>query len=144
MKPSSIQIRLDVPSTPQSVSTARLFIAAAARHFGYSDDTVEDIKLAISEAVTNAIQNGQNGRVAVAVGADESIVRFDVSHRTGFQPEKQSGPEFNDDSSADAFTVIEALFPGATIEPSGSTNDTTVMQFFAERPPFKDPEDQQR
>ncbi|GAC1409047.1 MAG: hypothetical protein NVSMB57_01260 [Actinomycetota bacterium] len=138
MKLENIHVQLDIPATPRSVSTARLFIAATARHFGYAEDVIEDVKLAISEAVTDAIRKAADARVAVTVGADESVVRFDVAARAKSSVSSPPIAETDHDSSAVTLTVIEALFPGAKIElgPAGPS-----IRFFTERPPFKDPEE---
>jgi len=50
-RPTSITI----PAKPEYVSVARLVVAACADLLGFDGDAVEDIKIAVSEACTNAI-----------------------------------------------------------------------------------------
>ncbi|HWB72960.1 MAG TPA: ATP-binding protein [Egibacteraceae bacterium] len=50
---SDVELRL--PADVHYVSLARLVVTAAARQAGMSDDRVEDLKIAVSEATTNAI-----------------------------------------------------------------------------------------
>src|SRR5919106_1993500 len=47
---------LHIPPEAAYVSTARLFVGAVARHFGVEEDSVEDLKLAVSEACNAAIR----------------------------------------------------------------------------------------
>ena len=46
---------ITIPAKPEYVSVARLVVAAFADLLDYDGDAVEDIKLAVSEACTNAI-----------------------------------------------------------------------------------------
>jgi anti-sigma regulatory factor (Ser/Thr protein kinase) len=41
---------IDLPAVPAYLSTARLFAAAIARHFGVEEEVLEDLKLAVTEA----------------------------------------------------------------------------------------------
>jgi serine/threonine-protein kinase RsbW len=49
------ELELEFPPRPEFVRTARLAAAALARVDGVPDDIVEEIKLAVSEACTNAV-----------------------------------------------------------------------------------------
>lgn len=63
MRVEAEALTLDIPPAPEFVITARLFVAAAARHFGLDEEAVADLKLAVSEACTQAIS--AHGRAAV-------------------------------------------------------------------------------
>jgi anti-sigma regulatory factor (Ser/Thr protein kinase) len=59
-------LRLDMEADPALLGTARLFAASSARLAGCSDDVVEDVRLAVSEACTRAIARApEDGRVSV-------------------------------------------------------------------------------
>ena len=60
-------LQLSIPVAPEQVATARMFVAAAARQFGMEGDPIEDLKVAISEMCTGAIQAHQ------AAGIDDPI-----------------------------------------------------------------------
>jgi serine/threonine-protein kinase RsbW len=49
------QVELQLPADTQYVSLARLVVTVAARQAGMADERVEDLKIAVSEATTNAI-----------------------------------------------------------------------------------------
>lgn len=58
---------LEIPAVAAHVNTARLFVGAVARHFGIDEGSVDDLKLAVSEACNGAI------RVRAAEADDRSI-----------------------------------------------------------------------
>ena len=58
---SSGIVRLSIPARAEWVAVARLAVAAVASRQRFSIDEIEDIKLAIAEACTNAIQHGAPG-----------------------------------------------------------------------------------
>jgi anti-sigma regulatory factor (Ser/Thr protein kinase) len=59
-------LRLDLDADPALLGTARLFAVSSARLAGCSDDVVEDVRLAVSEACTRAIARApEGGRVAI-------------------------------------------------------------------------------
>ena len=51
-------VRLEIPARAEWVAVARLAVAAVASRQCFSVDDIEDIKLAIAESCTNAIQHG--------------------------------------------------------------------------------------
>jgi len=55
----SDSLELTIPVVPEQVATARIFVAAAGRQLGIDEDAIEDLKIAISEACTGAIQAHQ-------------------------------------------------------------------------------------
>ncbi|AOY78246.1 histidine kinase [Clostridium formicaceticum] len=57
-KKNSDIIKLSVPNKPEYVSIIRLTISGIANRMGFDIEEIEDIKVAISEACTNAITHG--------------------------------------------------------------------------------------
>lgn len=130
---------LEVPPTPDQVRTARLFAAAVARHFGYPEERIEDLKLAVSEACTNAIKahSGSNLDEVVAIRAhqESGILRFDVIDAgPGFdQPalddEATRTPATGLHEGSLGLSVIRSLFPEVEIrrnDPRGMTVSFTI------------------
>jgi anti-sigma regulatory factor (Ser/Thr protein kinase) len=50
------------PAVPNSVAAARANVAAVAQAAGASEGSIDSIRLAVSEAVTNAVQHAYRGR----------------------------------------------------------------------------------
>jgi serine/threonine-protein kinase RsbW len=80
-----------IPAKFGWLSDARDFAASAAVDFGLDDDGVYAVKLAMSEAVTNAIQHG-------SAGPDDSVEMSAVADGEGLiiqvrDPGKRPSPE---------------------------------------------------
>ncbi len=87
-------VELEIPARPEFVALARLVVSAmASTDAVLSDDQVDDLKIAVSEACTNAIEayNGAGGnvddRVVVRCWSDDLGLRVSVEdHGPGFDP----------------------------------------------------------
>lgn len=64
---SKDSLQLSIPVAPEHVATARMFVAEAGRQLGMEGDAIEDLKVAISEMCTGAIQAHE------AAGIDDPI-----------------------------------------------------------------------
>lgn len=83
MRPVELRaFRLEVPPRSTSVALARLFAASIARHFDCDDETVEDVKIAVSETVTNAVKahlsDSCEEPVIVSATVEGSTIKFSV------------------------------------------------------------------
>ena len=75
-------VRLEIPARAEWVAVARLAVAAVASRQRFSVDEIEDIKLAIAESCTNAIQHGSNsGPIEIACEARASELVVTVRDR---------------------------------------------------------------
>ncbi len=79
-------VELRIPCKAEWVALARLAIAAVASRLQFTIDEIEDIKLAVAEACTNAIQHAQGStfidiRCEARDGALRIVVR-DFGHGT--------------------------------------------------------------
>ncbi|MFZ7133000.1 MAG: ATP-binding protein [Eubacteriales bacterium] len=54
----SVTISLTLPNAAEYVSVARLTLSGIANRMGFNYDDIEDLKVAISEACTNALRHG--------------------------------------------------------------------------------------
>lgn len=69
MKHPGELVRLEIPALPAFVGVARTVVAAIATSIpGIDDDRLEDLRIAVSEACTNAVEAHQ------AVGRDQRVV----------------------------------------------------------------------
>jgi serine/threonine-protein kinase RsbW len=85
-------LELSVPARVEYIAVVRLVVASlATARRALADDRIDDLKLAVSEACTNAIEANRNaGGAAVVVSCWEAPERFEVcvaDAGTGFDPE---------------------------------------------------------
>ena len=88
----SKSLELSVPSRPEYVAVVRHLVASlAASRRNLAADRIDDLKLAVSEACTNAIEanRGADPEAPVVVSCWEATERFDVcvaDSGAGFDP----------------------------------------------------------
>jgi len=87
-----LSMQLSVPSRPEYIAVVRLVVASlASARRAFSDDRIDDLKLAVSEACTNAIEANveAGGHAPVVVTCWEAPERFEVcisDSGRGFDP----------------------------------------------------------
>ncbi len=99
-------LKLRLSADPALLTTARLFAAGAARLAGCSDETVEDVRLAVSEACTRGVRDAGDGDEPVSIEAHINGAGLEV---VVLAPPGR-GPALEDDLPVD---LIPALFEGA-------------------------------
>jgi serine/threonine-protein kinase RsbW len=131
---SEDQFRLEFSSEPDFISTARLFAGAAARYYGCDEDVVQDVKIAISEACTNAVKAHGNALVTmpvrVIVQPADQRVEFQVIdagggfERSGGNGERSVVPDDVLLESGIGLHIIQSLFPDAEVGPNAEGGTT--------------------
>jgi len=99
------RIHLNIPSDLLFERVVRASAAELGTTMGFSDERIEDLKLAVSEAVTNAIEHGSNGgrnSVEVIFALDHDKLEVDIIDRgsgvEAFNAERRVVEEDNLDS----------------------------------------------
>ena len=116
-------VRLELPAQPAFVGVARSVVAAVAGSLdGIDDDRLEDLRVAVSEACTNAIgthaadEPDAEARVVVRCAVVED--RFEVViEDSGAGLDPSALPDT--DAGGWGLQLIEALVDGVTFETSG-------------------------
>lgn len=112
---------LDVPANAEQLRTIRLFVATIARKHGCDDGSVEDLKLAVSEAGNIALaflDDPHGDRLWVGVDLESETFSLQLSgHRNG-EP-VHPGPTLEGEGLVDNASMgkelISALFPQARV-----------------------------
>lgn len=96
-------IEIRVPAKAQYVGVARLTISGLASRLGFTYDEIEDLKIATSEAVTNAVQHAyredEEGEVVVGCALFEDkmeIMIADHGKSFDFEETKKSIGPYNE------------------------------------------------
>lgn len=86
-------VTLSIPCAPEYVGTARLTILGVASRMGFSYDQVEDIRLAVGEACTNAIErtgrrngDGPDAMISIRSQVNASQLVIEVEDQSGGAP----------------------------------------------------------
>lgn len=97
------EVKLTIPSLSEYVGVARLAASGIANRLKFSLEDIEDIKIAVSEACTNAVQYAYPetlGEILIKFNVDPSKLEIVIQdHGKGFDTSKK--PEentFEDDS----------------------------------------------
>lgn len=75
-------VEIRVPAKAQYIGVARLTISGLASRLGFSYDEIEDLKIASSEAVTNAVQHAyerEKGEVVVGCALFEDKIEIMIA-----------------------------------------------------------------
>ena len=110
---------------------ARDFAARAAQDFGLTEGACYDVKVAMSEAVTNAIQHGSSSPsdpISILVLADGPELVFEVLDTGQFMPRVLSRGELAE--SGRGLEFIRVLMDEVDLRP---TDDGTLMRFIKRR-----------
>lgn len=111
------EVELHLPPDVRYVGLARLVVTVAARQAGMADERVEDLKIAVSEATTNAIkahrQSAEPRPVVLSFGPtpQDSFGVTIIDTGPGFDPlppEAQSVRDWTDESGL-GVTLIRGL-----------------------------------
>jgi serine/threonine-protein kinase RsbW len=106
-------IEMKIPSKPEYVSVVRLTLSGIASRMGYSYEDIEDLKIATSEAITNAVHHayneGEGGEITIGFGLFNDYLQIMVS---------DSGKSFNLDKMKEdlgpytSATLVEEMNEG--------------------------------
>lgn len=92
-------IRITIPAKPDYVGVARLVVSGIANRMGFSYDDIEDVKLAVAEACTNAVDHAyidNEGEIEISCGVFPDRLQVAVAdHGNSFdigKVEERTGP----------------------------------------------------
>ena len=115
MSSDTERFRLEIPADPAYVGTARMFASTLARHFEISDETVEDLKIAVSEGCKRALAAEASDGVAIEVQRDDGRLVFEIEQGDVAPPPSESSDEIAEGLSLE---LVGALFEDAEVASS--------------------------
>jgi serine/threonine-protein kinase RsbW len=133
---------LEIDPDPQLVPTARMFAATVARQLGCPEDAVLDVKIAVSEACTNAVQahldRHVDGPIRLKVEEEGPGLVYEVTdaghgiHEMPPEPPEvfRRAVDGQVDDQGMGLALIRALFPSAEFEPQ---DEGTLVRFRIDR-----------
>jgi len=130
-------VEISIPSDHVFERIVRDSALVLARHMGFDEDRTADLQLAVSEAVTNAIEHGNKGRIEIKVGVrfllqnDRLSIR--VIDRGGVLPHLPHGaqPHIEDKFADDTprglgLFLIEQLVDGVEMRSNDGCTEFTM------------------
>lgn len=89
------EVVLEVPAKPEYLSLVRQVVAATAAVESFGDDRIDDIRIVVSEATTNAIEShsvfARDERVMIRCDLGGDRIEVEVSDRGGgFDPARET------------------------------------------------------
>ena len=140
-------VAIEIPPKPEYVALVRHVVGAAARMGGLSPDLVDNVKLAVSEAATNAVtmtqraQSGEHVEVRAEIEGDRLLVQ--VTDRGSYEEAMRTLESGDTDPSSLDFSferglslpLIQGLVDEFEIEPregGGSVVRMTIIESEAE------------
>jgi serine/threonine-protein kinase RsbW len=83
-------VRLTIPAKPEYISLSRLALAGLSRVRDFSDETLADLKLALTEACSNSVRHaydGGEGHVEISFELrDDRLIVEVADDGAGFEP----------------------------------------------------------
>lgn len=116
---------MHIPSDTAHVASMRAFVGAIGRHSGCSDETIEDLRLAVTEACGQALeQDAAPDGIVLRTSVDGERLTVEIEPTGSFDRSGRDGVEV-----VGRWALIRALFPDAVVEDQGGN---AVLRLAAE------------
>ena len=111
-------IKMEITANPAYVSIIRLTTAGIANKVGFCMDDIEDLKVAVSEACTNAIKHSSDDRFTIIYTMIENGLTIEIiDNGNGYDTSSINEPDIeNLKESGMGLFIIEALMDEVSIE----------------------------
>ncbi|HYG72173.1 MAG TPA: hypothetical protein VEC15_07790 [Actinomycetota bacterium] len=103
---------LELPPLAEHLGTARSFAAAVARHYDVAGETVEDLKIAISEGCIDGLVNGEPLHLHAEETGRAVVFEVDAPEHDDRLPERLALDELGTPARIE---LIRSLFPDASV-----------------------------
>ena len=120
-------IKMEITANPEYVSIIRLTTSGIANKIGFCIDDIEDLKVAISEACTNAIKHSLEDRFTIIYTMIENGLTIEIiDNGKGYVSKEVSEPDLDNlKESGMGLFIIESLMDEVKIE-SKEGNGTSI------------------
>jgi anti-sigma regulatory factor (Ser/Thr protein kinase) len=105
-----------IPSDTAHVASMRAFVGAIGRHSGCSEGTIEDLRLAVTEACGQALgQDAPPDGIVIRTSLDGERLAVEIEPAGNFERTGRDG------EGVGRWELIKALFPDAALEDQGGS-----------------------
>lgn len=100
-------VELRIPCKAEWAAVARLAVSAVASRLRFTIEEIEDVKLAVAEAITNAIQNaGGAEQIEIVCRSEPDALRMHVRNVGPAAHHKKTAPPRFDDLPIDGLGIF--------------------------------------
>ena len=121
-------IKMEISSNPEYVGIIRLTTSGIANKIGFSIDDIEDIKVAVSEACTNAIKHSNDNKFFITFYILENGLAMEIEDKgKGYDVESLHQPDLNNPKESGlGLFIIQSLMDEVNIE--SKENKGTIIK----------------
>ncbi|HSQ90134.1 MAG TPA: ATP-binding protein [Romboutsia sp.] len=122
-------IKMEITSNPEYVGIIRLTTSGIANKIGFSMDDIEDMKVAVSEACTNAIKHSDDDVLYIAFKILEDGITIEIQDKgKGYDIESIPQPDLNNPKESGlGLFIIQTLMDEVSIESKDNQGTTIKM-----------------
>jgi hypothetical protein len=108
--------RIHIPPRTEHVAGVRSFVGAIGRHFGCSEETVEDLRLVATETCAQAFEEGTApDGIEIRASADAGGLLLEIEPAARFSSTSDRQEPLDPASGERRRALIQALFPEVRI-----------------------------
>jgi len=122
-------ISMEINSNPEYVSIIRLTTSGIANKVGFSIEDIEDIKVAVSEACTNAIKHSEDSKITLMFTIIGNGLQIDIKDKgKGYDMQSIPKPNLNEPKESGlGLFIIDALMDDVEIKSEDNQGTSIKM-----------------
>ena len=122
-------IKMEIPANPDYVSILRLTTSGIANKLGFSMDDIEDMKVAVSEACSNAVKHSEDNKVSINFNLLNNGIQIEIiDNGKGYDVDAIGTPDLSNPKEGGlGLFIIQTLMDEVDIESKGNQGTTIKM-----------------
>ena len=122
-------IKMEIPANPDYVSILRLTTSGIANKLGFSMDDIEDMKVAVSEACSNAVKHSEDNKVSINFNLLNTGIQIEIIYNgKGYDVDSIETPDLSNPKEGGlGLFIIQTLMDEVNISSRGNQGTTIKM-----------------
>lgn len=122
-------IKMEIPANPDYVSILRLTTSGIANKLGFSMDDIEDMKVAVSEACSNAVKHSEDNKVSINFNLLNNGIQIEIiDNGKGYDVDSIETPDLSNPKEGGlGLFIIQTLMDEVNISSRGNQGTTIKM-----------------
>ncbi len=128
--------RIRVPAAAEHIATVRAFIGAVGRHFGCTEEIVDDLRLAATETCAQALEEGTApGGIEIRASWAAGTLTLEIEPAARFLSSPGTTDPLDPSSGDRRRALVTALFPEADVDAPDEGTPSLRLTASCEGPP---------